>query len=137
VLIWWCPWYHPYGHHIESLVPLPWIHAVFPERVLTRTCARIYDLPEFEPRIWDLDERGRKKPNKWRALRRLPDVNRLTIGRFERECDAAGFRIARRRVTGFGGSRAAKLTRVLTGLPGLREFFSAHVTYELRIEPGG
>ena len=22
-LIWWVPYYHPYGHHVESLVPLP------------------------------------------------------------------------------------------------------------------
>jgi SAM-dependent methyltransferase len=132
VLIWWSPWYHPYGHHIESLVPLPWAHVVFAEPALTRTCARIFDLDEFVPRVWDLDEEGRKKPNKWTDLTELPDVNRLTIRRFERACKPAGLRIEQRRIAGFGGTRAARLTRVLTRVPGLREFFTAHVTYELR-----
>lgn len=132
VLIWWCPWFHPYGHHIESLVPVPWAHVVFPEAVLTRTCARMYDLPTFTPRTWDLDEHGRKRPNKWRSLTCLPDVNRLTIRQFERGCRRAGWRIYCRRAAGFGGSRAARMTRPLARLPVLKEFFTAHVTYELR-----
>jgi hypothetical protein len=104
---------------------------LFSERVLTRTCARIYDLPEFTPRLWDLDEHGGKKPNKWHRLDRLPEVNRLTIHAFERACRRVGLRIARREIAGFGGSAASRLTRVLTRVPGVREFFSAYVIYEL------
>jgi ubiquinone/menaquinone biosynthesis C-methylase UbiE len=135
VFIWWVPWLNPYGHHIESLVPLPWAHVFFSDRVLIDTCARIYDMPEFKPRLWDLDEKGKKKPNKWQKLDRLPDLNRLTIARFEEICGGVGLQIERREVIGFGGSRAARLTRGLTRLPVLRELFCSRVVYCLR-RPG-
>lgn len=132
IFIWWVPWLNPYGHHIESLVPLPWAHVFFSERVLIDTCARIYDLPEFRPRWWDLDERGRKKPNKWRRLDRLPGLNRLTISRFQKLCRDAGLEIEKREIVGFGGSAAARLTSVFTRIPGLREFFCSRAIYTLR-----
>jgi SAM-dependent methyltransferase len=133
VFIWWMPWLNPYGHHLESLVPLPWAHVFFSERVLIDTCARIYDLPEFKPRIWDLDGEGKKKPNKWRGLDRLPDLNRLTISRFEQICGRVGLKFERRDIIGFGGSRVARLTRGLTRIPLLREFFCSRVIYCLRV----
>jgi SAM-dependent methyltransferase len=132
IFIWWVPWLNPYGHHIESLVPLPWAHVFFSDRVLIDTCARIYDLPEFKPRMWDLDDEGNKKPNKWRELASLPDLNRLTISRFEEICRRVGLNIERREVVGFGGSRAARLTRGLTRFPVLRELFCSRVIYSLR-----
>jgi len=132
VFIWWVPWFHPYGHHIESLVPIPWAHVIFSERVLIETCARVYDLPEFKPRVWDLDGNGGKKPNKWRALDRLPGVNRLTIARFEALCREIGLRIEERSLVGFGSSALARLTRALTRIPGLRELFCSRVIYKLR-----
>lgn len=131
IFIWWVPWFHPYGHHIESLVPLPWAHAIFSDRTLMETCARIYDMPEFEPRVWDLDENGRKRPNKWWSLDRLPDVNRLTISRFETECRRIGLKIDRRELHGFEGGGLRRLTHPLTKIPGVREFFTAYVVYEL------
>jgi ubiquinone/menaquinone biosynthesis C-methylase UbiE len=136
VFIWWVPWLNPYGHHIESLVPLPWAHVFFSDRVLIDTCARIYDLQEFKPRWWDLDERGAKKPNKWRRLERLPDLNRLTIARFENICRDVGLKIERREIVGFGGSSAARLTRFLAHLPALREYFCSRAIYRLRAGAG-
>lgn len=132
IFIWWVPWLNPYGHHIESLVPLPWAHVFFSDRVLIDTCARIYDLPQFKPRWWDLDGDGNKKPNKWLWLDRLPDLNRLTIARFEEICGGVGLKIERREIVGFGGSAAARLTRSLTRLPLLCEFFCSRVIYHLR-----
>lgn len=137
VLIWWMPWLHPYGHHVESLIPVPWAHVLWAEDVLVETCARIYDSPSFEPRVWDLEPDGRKKPNKWRAMRELPCLNRLTIRRFEATCRQAGLRVERRVIAGFAGSRAARLTAVLTRVPVLREFFASSVVYELRSEAAG
>jgi SAM-dependent methyltransferase len=132
VFIWWVPWYHPYGHHIESLVPLPWVHVIFSDKVLIETCARIYDMPEFKPRLWDLDETGNKKPNKWLNMDTLPDVNRLTITEFENICKKVGLDIAERRINGFGGSFIAKITHIFTHIPVMREFFSSSVIYKLR-----
>lgn len=132
VLIWWIPWWHPYGPHIESLVPVPWAHVLCSDRELIQTCARIYDLPEFRPRIWDLDEAGRKKPNKWQTLQALPEVNRLTMREFESLSRDAGLQISSRRLTGFGSSTAAKLSHPFLAVPYLREFFTSCVTYRLR-----
>ncbi len=132
VLIWWVPWFYPYGHHIESLVPIPWAHVIFSEKVLIETCARIYDMPEFKPRLWDLDKNGNKKPNKWLDMDRLPDLNRLTITEFERICNRVGFEVEGRRINGFGSSFLTKLTNVFTLFPVLREFFSSSVIYKLR-----
>ncbi|MDD5390739.1 MAG: class I SAM-dependent methyltransferase [Gallionellaceae bacterium] len=132
VMIWWMPWFHPYGHHIESLVPLPWAHVFFSDRTLIKTCARIYDLPEFKPRVWDIDEAGRKKPNKWLAMTELPEVNRLSMAEFEALCDKVGLRVMERRIRGFGGGALARFTHLFTRIPGLREFFSSSVVYRLR-----
>lgn len=132
VFIWWIPWLHPYGHHIESLVPLPWAHVFFPEKVLIRTCTRIYDMPEFKPRLWDLDKNGNKKPNKWLNLNHLPDVNRLTISRFEKICRMTGFDIEERMVNGFKGLFVARLTNIFTHIPFMRGFFCSNVVYKLQ-----
>jgi SAM-dependent methyltransferase len=131
VLIHWVPWYNPWGPHINGLVPIPWAHVLFSEKTLIDTCARIYDLPEFRPKFWDLDEHGRKKPNKWVNMPCLGNVNRLTMAEFERCCRRTGLRIAARQVRGFGGSRLGRLTAVFTRLPLLRELFVSHTVYEL------
>lgn len=131
VLIWWVPWFHPYGHHVESLVPIPWAHVFFSDKTIIRTCARIYDMPEFMPRIWDMDESGKKKLNKWYGLDRLPDVNRLTMHRFEALMRTVGFSISRRKPKGFGGEGLAKITHNMLHIPILREFFTASTVYVL------
>jgi SAM-dependent methyltransferase len=132
VFIWWVPWFHPYGHHIHPLVPLPWVHAFFPDKTLIDVCARIYDMPEFKARLWDQDADGKKRPNKWAKMDKLPDVNRLTIARFERTCRESSLRIEYRRSTGFEGSRFAGVTSMLSQIPWIREFFTSHVVYKLR-----
>ena len=132
VAIWWVPWWHPYGPHIESLVPIPWAHVFFSERVLLATCARLYAMPEFRPRVWDLDEDGNKRPNKWHDMTHLPAINRLTMWQFERLCRHVGFAIAERRLTGFGASRLARSTHLALHVPFLREFFTSSVVYRLR-----
>ncbi len=132
VFIWWVPYFHPYGHHVESLVPLPWVHAIFSDRIITKACAKIYDMPEFEPRVWDLDDNGRKKPNKWHHLKTLPTLNKLTIKEFERTAKRAGFNIARRELHPISSSRAAEtISTFLTRLPIAREYFTACTVYEL------
>lgn len=132
VFIWWVPWWNPYGPHIESLVPVPWAHLLFSDQVLINTCARVYDSDHFKPRLWDLDAGGNKKPNKWRAMKVLPEVNRLTIAEFEKTFRRTGFRLANREIIGFGGSLAGRMTRVFTYVPHLRDFFCACTAYRLR-----
>lgn len=134
VLIWWIPWYHPYGHHIESLVPIPWAHVVWSDKTLIDTCGKIYDMPEFNPRVWDLDKSGAKKPNKWLTMQALPEVNRLTIKQFDRLCDEVGLVRSRKDLNGFGSSKLAKLTNAFLDVPFLKEFFVSSVVYDLRFQ---
>lgn len=135
VFIWWMPWYHPYGHHIRRFVPLPWAHVVFSEQVLVETCIRIYNMPEYEPRFWEIDNTGKKKPMHWNEERRLSDLNFLTSAEFERICDRIGLRIVRREFSGLGGPRFAAVARALSTVPWLRDFFCGSVVYELRKQP--
>ena len=54
---------------------------------MLRAAERIYDLPSFTPRHWDLDESGQKKPNKWRAWSTFKDqgyINELDLAQFHR-----------------------------------------------------
>ncbi len=135
VLIWWVPWWHPYGPHIESLVPIPWCHVLFSEKTLLETCARIYEMPEFQPRIWDRDASGDKRPNKWRKLDALPGVNKLSMRRFEGLVQGMGWRVPRRERHGFSSGVVAPLTRVFTRIPFIREFVTSCVVYELEKPP--
>lgn len=130
ILVWWVPWWHPYGPHVESLVPVPWAHVLWSEKALLRTCAAIYDMPEYVPRMWDLDEEGRKRANKWKEMDALPGVNKLSIAAFERLRRRLGIAVHRREIHGFGG-RLARFTRPLCRLPFFREYVTGYVIYEL------
>jgi ubiquinone/menaquinone biosynthesis C-methylase UbiE len=133
VLIWWVPWLHPGGHHIESLVPIPWAHVFFSEPALTRTAAKVYDSPTFKPRIWDIDpQTGMKKPNKWKTFQELPEVNRLTIAQFERLASTSNFHVRQFLLTGFRGSAISRLTNPLLKSKRLREYFCANLSCRLR-----
>ena len=133
VWIWWSPWRGPYGHHLESLIPLPWVHLLLPGRVIFDTCAELYDDPDFIPRKWDLDPvTRRKKPNKWRHTRSFhPFLNRLTRREFERDVSRAGLVVERCETHGFGGSPLRRATRMLHPIPMLGEAFVSFYIYEL------
>lgn len=131
ICIWWQPYYHPYGHHLMAYMPIPWAHALFSDKTLAAVCKRIFDMPEYVPRYWDLDSDGGKK-NKQFGGKYLGGVNRLTIGRFERLCQSAGLQIQRREAYSFVGSRLVeKISSICTSLPLLNEFFTAYMIYEI------
>lgn len=126
VWIWWSPWRHPYGHHMNSLVPLPWVHILFDDRTISRVASRVYDDPSYIPRLWDIDEKtGKKKVNRWKEE---PDfsgwLNKLTLRQFKMHCGEAGLS-CRIRPEGFGGTGARRLVGSLAGLPMVGEFLTA------------
>ncbi|NOS99270.1 MAG: hypothetical protein HOP29_01430, partial [Phycisphaerales bacterium] len=129
----------PYGHHLESLLPLPWVHLWFAPKTLFAACAEIYDDPTFVPRIWDRDPvTGGRRPNKWRATESFePFLNKLTRRDFESAVSRAGFAIAERRAHGFAGSTPARATRPLTRVPVVGECFVSFYTYRLVRERDG
>ena len=135
--LWWLPWRSPYGHHMTSLIPLPWVHVLCRERTLIEVAARIYDDPCFIPRTWNLDpETGEKLPNKWRAGADLSSwLNKMTLRRFKRLARAAGFE-TRVSVHGFGSSGVKRLVGSLAHVPLVGEFFTSCNTAVLR-KPAG
>ena len=122
---------------MEALVPIPWAHIIFGQRAMFEAAEKLYDDPEFQPRHWDLDDQGNKLPNKWRQWRSFAEqsyVNELSTGDFRHMVKAAGFSVARYDRFGLYSSRprSAPLTRALSGLPLIGEYFTSHVVIELK-----
>jgi ubiquinone/menaquinone biosynthesis C-methylase UbiE len=134
-LVEWFPYKGPWGPHMESLVPIPWAHVLFGEHALLRAAERLYDDPQFEPRHWDLDEQGRKKPNKWRAWSSFDEqgyINKLDVASFESLVSTSGLRIDRLDRRSFGGSPLRRgVGRALMNMPWIGEYFVSYVIVEL------
>lgn len=137
--IWWSPWRHPYGHHLGSLIPLPWVHLLFSEKTLANIAARVYDDPVFIPRHWDLDPKtGAKLPNKWRGQASpWSQLNRLTLRRFLATCREVGLAA---NVKAYGFCRARKglagMASLAAHLPIVGEAFTDHYAIVLTKSAG-
>jgi len=125
--IWWQPYFHPYGHHLAAYMPIPWAHVLFSGRTLSVACKRIYDLPDYVPRYWDVDESGGKKDRGF-----VIGAESLTISAFERVLKAHGLRVTRREAHPFSGPRLVQsVSRCCSQLPWVNEFFTAYMIYEI------
>lgn len=134
-LLEWFPYKGPWGPHMEALIAVPWAHVLFGQRAMFRAAERLYDLPEFVPRHWDLDANGNKKPNKWRqwsSFREQGYINELDIGTFRRLAQAAGLEVTRLETRSFGGSALRKTVgRTLMRFPLVGEYFISYAVIEL------
>jgi len=134
-LINWAPFKGPWGPHMNDVIPIPWAHVVFGEGAMFRTAAMIYDLPEYVPGFWDIDEYGHKKPNKLQGLstfREAGHVNQLDIGSFFRLAAEVGFRVLRFERHSFGGPAWRRLLgHGLMSVPLMGEYFISYVIIEL------
>lgn len=134
-LLEWFPYKGPWGPHMESLIPVPWAHVLFGQRAMFRAAERIYDLPEFVPRHWDLDAEGQRRPNKWRhwsSFKEQGYINELDVATFRRMVPQAGLKIARLERRSFSGSPLRRaIGRSLMALPGIGEYFVSYTCIEL------
>lgn len=138
VWIWWSPWRGPFGHHVESLIPLPWIHLIFRPFTVFAVCAEMYDDPAFVPRAWDLvGTTARKRPNKWRTMQGYyPFLNKLSRRAFERIVRDSGLTIAERTAHAFGGAGGSTgmstlTSRLRASLAAVDDCFVSFFTYRL------
>jgi hypothetical protein len=113
------------------MIPLPWVHVFMSDVALLRVCARIYETPDFQPRLWHFDEHGRRKPNPYAGKSQFDDLNKLTIRRFDDVAAAAGLRIKRKEVNPFTGSKLSGLKKLLARSP-WPDFFCSCAVYELQ-----
>jgi SAM-dependent methyltransferase len=138
-LIEWYPYSGPWGPHMEALIPIPCAHVIFGERAMFRTAEKIYDLPDFVPRHWDLDNEGNKRPNKWRAWSSFEEqgyINKLELSRFRDMVLETTFKIARLEVHSFGGSRLRRAVgHALMNMPVMGKYFIMYAIVELLV-PG-
>jgi SAM-dependent methyltransferase len=134
-LIEWYPYKGPWGPHMEDLIPIPWAHVIFGERAMFRAAEAIYDLPEFVPRHWDLDDDRRKKPNKWCSWSSFEEqnfINKLDLPTFQQLAKDAGFKIDRLELHSFGGSAIRQfIGRALMRMPIVGEHFVSFAIIEL------
>lgn len=130
VLIWWSVWWHPYGHHLHTMIPLPWVHIFMSDESLFRVCARIYDTPQFRPRIWHFDSAGNRKPNPYRGRVYFDDLNKLTISKFDETAAKVGLRTRRKQINPFTGASFSSVKRFLARSR-WKDFFCSSAVYEL------
>lgn len=90
------PWLSPWGSHMNFFTHVPWVNVLFSERTV------------FNVRKLYRDDGSRSY---------VPDMNKMTIARFERIIRDSGLKIVSL------DYKAVKNLPVLSRIPGLREFF--------------
>jgi SAM-dependent methyltransferase len=126
LIVWSMQWRHPYGHHLYTIIPLPWIHLLLDPAAVARIARRIYDSPDYQPQWWHLDPNSARKPNPFRAM--YSNLNKLSTSRFESVARRAGFSIPRKEAQ----SGSNRLRQLLARIPGLQDFLCAQFVYELQ-----
>lgn len=130
-LIYFHPWFGPYGAHLGDILPFPWPHVFFSMNVLHQAAHRLYDqAADSDLAFHRIDPAtGQRKRNpydgQWRHFLN-PD---MTIRGFRRFLRGTPFTLRHFRRIGFGGKGAqlARLARPLAQVPFLDEFFTSGV----------
>jgi SAM-dependent methyltransferase len=130
-LVYFHPWFGPYGAHLGDIIPFPWPHVFFSMDILHQAAHRLYDqAADSELAFYHIDPAtGKRKPNpydgRWRHYLN-PD---MTIRGFRRFLHTTPFTVRHFQRVGFGGktARLARLARPLAQVPLLDEFFTSGV----------
>jgi cyclopropane fatty-acyl-phospholipid synthase-like methyltransferase len=113
-------WHSPYGAHTGEFTPVPWVHALFPEKAVLRVRREMYRPDQDVERYEDIDGH----------------LNRMTFKRFRREVAEAGFRAERLRLNPEKDRKwmgvLKPLNSVLGHLPGFRELCALSLMAVLR-----
>ncbi len=108
------PWYAPYGAHMQFFTNLPWVHLLFPEKVIMKVRSR-YRADGAEK--YEEVESG---------------LNKMSVARFERIIEESGMKIV------FKNYECVRGLNFLSKIPLLRELFINHVTVALAlVDPDG
>ena len=99
------PWLAPYGSHMHFFTTLPWVNVVFSERTVHRVRS-----------LYRVDG----------AMTYGPNLNKMTLRRFERLIKASGLEVVFRRY------RPVQNLPLVTRVPYLREFLTNEVSCILR-----
>ncbi len=112
-------WLSPYGAHAWEFTRLPWVHLLFPERVVLRVRAELYRPDDPATRYEDVQGH----------------LNRMTVSRFTALASARGFRIAALRANPSLDAGPLKwVNGLVNAVPPLREL-GAHVLLAVLEKP--
>ena len=115
-------WRHPFAPHLWSVMPVPWAHLIVSERSLFKVCRRVHQSPWYVPTMFDVDENGKMRPDRFLEEAIPPDyLNKFLIRDFRTAFQASGFRF-RVHLEPFGARLVKWPARLLTKLPWIREF---------------
>lgn len=113
-------WKSPYGAHITSLTKLPWVHILFPERVL------IHELKAYL---------SNEKIESFKDI--AGGLNKMTLKRYIQIVEKAGLEFQQFK-TNVTSNKKGKLVfsifRVLRIIPPIKEYFTVNVYSILRIK---
>ena len=107
------PYFHPYGAHLSDAIAIPWVHVLFPEKMLIAAYKRLAGgLPDGARRV---ELRISKKAG---GAEYLSFINRMTIRRFREILQGLPADC-----TYYSEEPLRGFLRGVARLPGFREFF--------------
>lgn len=116
-------WKHPFAPHLWATMPVPWAHVVFGERTMLRTCRRVYQAPWYRPTLFDIDAKGQRRADRYQHEAISTDyLNKYLIRDFEQVFATSGMTYEMHLLP--FGSKFARWSKVLLGIPFLREYLA-------------
>lgn len=104
------PWFAPYGSHMYYFTKLPWVHLIFPERVVMAARSRF------------------RRDGAVRYEEVEAGLNKMSVAKFERIVKACGLKVSYQRYDCVRG------LNFLSAIPVIRELFINHITCVLSKE---
>lgn len=104
------PWFAPYGSHMYYFTKLPWVHLIFPERVVMTVRSRF------------------RRDGAVRYEEVEAGLNKMSVAKFERIIKACGLKVVYQRYD------CVKGLNFLGSIPVIRELFINHITCVLAKE---
>jgi len=131
------PYYSPWGPHLELWIHFPWPHLIFSERTLMKVVAREDSRLCLSPKFI-----GANRSLCIQDIRRIPDVNHLTLMRFHRMVLQAGFSIKQITLLPVGyeflssgnpvKQAVLSLLRIMASIPFLQEVVVTKMAYVIQ-----
>lgn len=122
-------WPNPWGSHMRTLVPIPWLHLFISEKCFCRLATCVYNDPNYQHKFWDYDHDGRLKERNFSFAN---DLNKLWPHVFRKKILSSNlFAINRFENKGFG-SKIARFTKWFSKIPIIKDMFSSEIVVSIR-----
>ena len=132
------PYFSPWGPHLENWIYFPWPHLLFSEKTLMKIVAMEDAVHHFNHQFVQAAQ-----INLSGSQDRIPDVNRITLRKFQKLIDKTGYTIRQRRLLPVGYQYFRKkqnpffrlgymMLSIGAHIPGLQEVIVTKMVYVLQ-----